>query len=58
MDATRPGAIMAKLRAHLQDNRFAKCALETALFDAQARRLGVPLSELFGGRVTDSVEVT
>jgi muconate cycloisomerase len=57
MDATRPGAIMAKLRAHLQGNRFAKCALETALFDAQARRLNVPLSELFGGRLSDAVEV-
>ncbi len=56
-DATRPGAIMASLRKLFQDNRFAKCAVETALFDAQARRLGVPLSELFGGRVTDSVEV-
>jgi muconate cycloisomerase len=57
MDATRPGAVMAKLRAHLQGNRFAKCALETALFDAQARRLNVPLSELFGGRLSDAVEV-
>jgi muconate cycloisomerase len=57
MDATRPGAIMAKLRAHLQGNRFAKCALETALFDAQARRLNVPLSELFGGRLSDAVDV-
>ncbi|WP_323122020.1 muconate/chloromuconate family cycloisomerase [Burkholderia alba] len=57
VDATRPGAAMARLRKHLQGNRFAKCALETALFDAQARRLGVPLSELFGGRVTDAVEV-
>jgi muconate cycloisomerase len=57
MDATRPGAAMAKLRSLFQGNRFAKCAVETALFDAQARRLNVPLSELFGGRVTDSVEV-
>ncbi|AME28394.1 muconate/chloromuconate family cycloisomerase [Burkholderia sp. PAMC 26561] len=57
MDATRPGAAMAEMRSLYQGNRFAKCALETALFDAQARRLGVPLSELFGGRVRDSVEV-
>jgi muconate cycloisomerase len=57
MDATRPGAAMAKLRAMYQGNRFAKCAVETALFDAQAQRLNVPLSDLFGGRVTDSVEV-
>jgi len=57
MDATRPGAAMAMLRKRIQGNRFAKCALETALLDAQARRLGVPLSELFGGRNTDAVDV-
>lgn len=57
MDASRPGAAMAKLRTLFQGNRFAKCAVETALFDAQAQRLNVPLSELFGSRVTDSVDV-
>jgi muconate cycloisomerase len=57
LDATRPGVAMAKLRASIQGNRFAKNALETALFDAQAQRIGVPLSELFGGRVAESVEV-
>jgi muconate cycloisomerase len=57
MDASRPGQAMAKLRELFQGNRFAKSAIETALFDAQAQRFGVPLSELFGGRVTDSVEV-
>lgn len=57
MDATRPGAALARARKLFQGNRFAKCALETALFDAHARRLGVPLSELFGGRTTDAVDV-
>ncbi|MDR8031407.1 muconate/chloromuconate family cycloisomerase [Burkholderia cenocepacia] len=57
MDATRPGAALALARKLFQGNRFAKCAIETALFDAQARRLGVPLSELFGGRRTDAVDV-
>ncbi|WP_053572806.1 muconate/chloromuconate family cycloisomerase [Caballeronia cordobensis] len=57
MNAARPGAVMAKLRGLYQGNRFAKCAVETALFDAQAQRMGVPLSELFGGRITDTVEV-
>ncbi|WP_369050028.1 muconate/chloromuconate family cycloisomerase [Burkholderia gladioli] len=57
MDAARPAAAMARLRKLFQGNRFAKCAVETALYDAQARRLGVPLSELFGGRTADSVEV-
>jgi len=57
MDPSHPRAVMDKLRKHFQGNRFAKCAVETALFDAQARRLGVPLSDLFGGRVRNSVEV-
>jgi muconate cycloisomerase len=56
-DATSPAACMAKLGGAIQGNRFAKCAIETALFDAQARRLGVPLSTLFGGRVRDSLPV-
>ncbi|MBI3350463.1 MAG: muconate cycloisomerase [Burkholderiales bacterium] len=48
---------MARVVGQVQGNRFAKCAIETALYDAQARRLGVPLSELFGGRVRDSLPV-
>ena len=56
-DATSPNARMVELRSRLQGNRFALCAIETALFDAQARRLGVPLSDLFGGRVRDSLPV-
>jgi muconate cycloisomerase len=57
MDASQPAMAMAKLRKSFQGNRFAKCALETALLDAQARRLGVPLSELLGGRVRDALPV-
>jgi muconate cycloisomerase len=57
MDAARPALAMAKVRKAIQGNRFAKCALETALLDAQARRLGVPLSELLGGRVRDTLAV-
>jgi len=57
MDAVRPARAMAKVRKAIQGNRFAKCALETALLDAQARRLGVPLSELLGGRVRDTLPV-
>ncbi|WP_075792258.1 muconate/chloromuconate family cycloisomerase [Massilia putida] len=57
LDATSPNARMFELRSRLQGNRFALCAIETALFDGQARRLGVPLSDLFGGRVRDSLPV-
>jgi muconate cycloisomerase len=49
--------LMAAVAERVQGNRFAKCALETALYDGQAKRLGVPLSELFGGRVRDSIPV-
>lgn len=48
---------MARVASQVQGNRFAKCALETALYDAQAQRLGLPLSELFGGRLRDSLPV-
>ncbi|MES2259357.1 MAG: muconate/chloromuconate family cycloisomerase [Pseudomonadota bacterium] len=56
-DATSPAARMLDIASRFQGNRFARCAIETALFDAQARRLGVPLSALFGGRVCDSLPV-
>jgi len=57
MDASGVAPVMKKLRKTIQGNRFAKCAIETALLDAQAQRLGVPLSELLGGRVRDSLPV-
>ena len=57
MDARQVAKAMARLRKAIQGNRFAKCAIETALLDAQARRLGVPLSELLGGRVRDALPV-
>jgi muconate cycloisomerase len=57
MRATEVAKAMAKVRKTIQGNRFAKCAIETALLDAQARRLGVSLSELLGGRVRDELPV-
>lgn len=56
-DATQVAACMARVKGNVQGNRFAKCAIETALYDNQAKRLGVPLSELFGGRVRDSLPI-
>lgn len=49
--------IMQVLKKHINGNRFAKCAIQTALLDIQAQRLGLPLSELLGGRLRDSVPV-
>jgi muconate cycloisomerase len=57
LDASNVAACMAKIRKVIQGNRFAKCAIETALMDAQARRLGIPLSELLGGRLRDALPV-
>ncbi|MGF6602509.1 muconate cycloisomerase [Paraburkholderia sp. GAS448] len=57
LDATNVHAAMARLNKIARGNRFAKCALETALLDAQAKRLGVPLSTLLGGAVRPTLPV-
>ncbi|WP_050476139.1 muconate/chloromuconate family cycloisomerase [Herbaspirillum rhizosphaerae] len=56
-DANQVAARMQTLNDNVQGNRFAKCAIETALSDALAKRLGVPLSSLFGGRVRNSLPI-
>lgn len=53
MDADRIGAAMQRLAQVAQGNVTAKCALETALQDLLARRLGVSVAALHGGRVRD-----
>jgi len=56
-DANRVPALMATLNKAIRDNRFAKCAVETALFDALGHRTGLPVSELLGGRLRDRLPV-
>ena len=56
-DPARIGQTIASLRKAIRGNRFAFCAIETALLDAQARRLGVPVATLFGGRRHDRLPV-
>lgn len=56
-DATRPAAAMAALDAAITGNRFAKSAIETALYDAWGQATGLPVSELLGGRVRERVPV-
>ena len=56
-DASRPAMIMAALDTSIVGNHFAKCAIETALLDAQGKRCGMAVSELLGGRVRDSLPV-
>lgn len=56
-DASRPAMTMAALDTSIVGNHFAKCAIETALLDAQGKRCGMAVSELLGGRVRDSLPV-
>ncbi|MGO4713120.1 muconate/chloromuconate family cycloisomerase [Bradyrhizobium sp. 2TAF24] len=56
-DASRVAAVMASVKQRVKGNRFAKCAVETALLDALGKRLGLPVSELLGGRRHDTLPV-
>ncbi|MEK1888905.1 MAG: muconate/chloromuconate family cycloisomerase [Phyllobacterium sp.] len=56
-DATRVQALMARIGKMVKENRFAKCAVETALLDAHGKRLGLPVSELLGGRRRERLPV-
>jgi len=56
-DATNVNAAMLRLDKAAKGNTFAKSGLESALLDAQGKRLGLPVSELLGGRVRDGLEV-
>lgn len=56
-DATRIQLLMAHLAKLVRVNHFSKSALETALLDAHGRRLGVPVSELLGGRHRERLPV-
>src|SRR5882724_4909669 len=56
-DATRPAQAMRRIAAAIVGNHFAKCAVETALLDAHGLRVGLPVSELLGGRLRDRIPV-
>lgn len=56
-DATRIQALMDFVGKLVKVNHFAKSALETALLDAHGKRLGVPVSELLGGRRRERLPV-
>ena len=55
--ATRLASLRQRINKTIKNNRFAKCAIETALYDAHAKRLGVPLHALFGGAIHDEISV-
>jgi muconate cycloisomerase len=56
-DATNINGAMLRLNKVARGNRFAKCAIETALLDAQGKRLSVPIAELLGGAVRKTLPV-
>ncbi|MBS7661614.1 muconate cycloisomerase family protein [Pseudomonas lalucatii] len=56
-DATNINACMQRLDKAAKGNTFAKSGIESALLDAQGKRLGLAVSELLGGRVRDGLEV-
>jgi muconate cycloisomerase len=52
-DPRNVGPLMAAIGKSVRDNHFAKCAIETALLDAQGKRTGLSIADLFGGRFVD-----
>ena len=57
MDCTLMEAIHLKLDAAMRGAPQAKAAIDCALHDLNAQRLGVPLCELFGGPVRDKTPI-
>jgi muconate cycloisomerase len=56
-EASRIPLLMERVGRMVKENRFAKTAVETALLDAQGKRVGLPVSELLGGRRRDRLPV-
>ncbi|WP_018479769.1 muconate/chloromuconate family cycloisomerase [Pontibacter roseus] len=55
--ARSANALMSLLDHHIQGNYFVKSAIETALLDAQGKRIGVSVAHLLGGAVTKTLPV-
>ncbi len=56
-DACNINAAMRRIDSQVRGNTFAKSAIEIALLDAQGKRLGLPVSELLGGRLCEALPV-
>ena len=56
-DSLNVAQTLKLIRKAINGNRFAKCAIQTALLDIQSKRLDLPLSETLGGRLRDRLPV-
>lgn len=56
-EASNINSLMHKIEKNVKGNTFAKAGIETALLDAQGKRLGVSVSELLGGSINDKLGV-
>ncbi|MEM7569692.1 MAG: muconate cycloisomerase family protein [Pseudomonadota bacterium] len=56
-DVSGPRAVMGRISSAVVGNNFAKCAVETALWDLYGKTLGLPISALFGGAVRKTLPV-
>lgn len=56
-DADGINAAVDLMQRTVKGNPIARCAVETALWDGLARRLGVPVAQLFGGPVRSAMPV-
>lgn len=54
-DPVGPEAVLARADAHLPDHRYAKSALDIALWDLTGKASGLPLYRLLGGRQADTM---
>ncbi|MGF1551108.1 MAG: muconate/chloromuconate family cycloisomerase [Paracoccaceae bacterium] len=56
-DGDAVNAAIHVMEKAVRGNPIARCAVETALWDGRARRLGVSVAELFGGAVRETMPV-
>nr|AAX47261.1 muconate cycloisomerase [Delftia tsuruhatensis] len=56
-DARTIGGLLQRMDRVIKGNAYAKAGIEMACFDASARALGVPVSQLLGGLVTRRLPV-
>ncbi|MEM6986477.1 MAG: enolase C-terminal domain-like protein [Pseudomonadota bacterium] len=54
-DPVGPEAVIARADAHLHDHRYAKSALDIALWDITGRAAGLPLYALLGGQQAEDM---